>query len=413
MLAGAAAAAVAAALPALLRKPRTASATTPRLIHDPAKHLHVAAGLEYVVLDRTGELMRDGFFVPGAPDGMGAFARADGMIVLMRNHELWPSDAPLSGWRGEAKPKHLYDPKSLGAVTRIVVDPKELRVVESNLVLAGTNVNCAGGSSPFGWLSCEEETSAGHGYVFACPTDAREVIEPVPIRAYGRFKHESASVDPETMIAYLTEDRDDGCFYRFVPASRDRPFEGRLEALRLEGGEVDTGPLAAGQERRIGWVELGPELPQDDSLRTLALSKGAARVRRGEGMFFARGPRGAEIFFSATAGGPLGRGQVIRLRPEGDGGQLEVVWSGEGATGLEMPDNLVAAPDGRLFLAEDHGGVCGLRMLQPDGRVATIAESAQPGELAGVALSPEGDVLFANLQRQGLTVAIRGDFASL
>ncbi len=413
MLAGAAAAAVAAALPAFLRRPRTASATTPRLIHDPAKHLHVAAGLEYVVLDRTGELMRDGYFVPGAPDGMGAFARADGMIVLMRNHELWPSDAPLAGWRAEAKPKHLYDPKSLGAVTRLVVDPKELRVVESNLVLAGTNVNCAGGSSPFGWLSCEEETSPDHGYVFACPIDAREVIEPVPIRAYGRFKHEAASVDPETMIAYLTEDRDDGCFYRFVPASPERPFEGRLEALRLEGGEADTGPLAAGQERRIGWVELGPELPHDDSLRSLALSRGAARVRRGEGMFFARGPRGAEIFFSATAGGPLGRGQVIRLRPEGDGGQLEVVWSSEGATGLEMPDNLVAAPDGRLFLAEDHGGVCGLRMLQPDGRVATIAESAQAGELSGVALSPGGDVLFANLQRQGLTVAIRGDFASL
>lgn len=413
MLAGAAAAAVAAALPALLRRPRTASATTPRLVHDPAKLLHLAAGLEYVVLDRTGDLMRDGFLVPGAPDGMGAFARSDGMIVLMRNHELWPSDEPLSGWRGQAKPKHLYDPKSLGAVTRLVVDPKALRVVESNLVLAGTNVNCAGGSSPFGWLSCEEETSPDHGYVFACPTDARELIEPVPIRAYGRFKHEAASVDPETMIAYLTEDRDDGCFYRFVPTSPERPFEGRLEALRLVGGEADTGPLAAGQERRIGWVELGPELPTDDSLRQLALSRGAARVRRGEGMFFARGPRGAEIFFSATAGGPLGRGQVIHLRPEGDGGQLEVVWSGEGATGLQMPDNLVAAPDGRLFLAEDHGGVCGLRVLQPDGRVATIAEAAQPGEFAGVALSPEGDVLFANLQRQGVTVAIRGDLASL
>jgi uncharacterized protein len=413
MLAGAAAAAVAAALPVLLRKPRSANATTPRLVRDPAKRLNVASGLEYVVLDRTGDLMTDGYFVPGAPDGMGAFPRADGMIVLMRNHELWPSDAPLAGWNAQSAPKHLYDPKSLGAVTRLVVDPASLRVIESNLVLAGTNVNCAGGSSPFGWLSCEEETSPGHGYVFACPTDAREVVEPRPIRAYGRFRHESASVDPETMIAYLTEDRDDGCFYRFVPASRERPFEGRLQALRIEGGELDTGPLAAGDERRVGWVDLGRELPKDDSLRGLALSKGAVRVRRGEGMFFARGPRGAEIFFSATAGGPLGSGQVLRLRPEGEVGQLEVVWSGDDGVGLEMPDNLVAAPDGRLFLAEDHGGVCGLRMLQPDGRVATIAESAQPGELAGVALSPRGDVLFANLQRQGLTVAIRGDFASL
>jgi secreted PhoX family phosphatase len=404
---------VAAALPTLLRRPHSANATTRKLIHDPERRLHVAAGLEYVVLDRTGEVMRDGFYVPGAPDGMGAFARADGMIVLMRNHELWPSDAPLAGWRGQGQPKHLYDPKSLGAVTRLVVDPSSLRVIESNLVLAGTNVNCAGGASPFGWLSCEEETSPGHGYVFACPTDAREVIEPVPIRAYGRFKHESASVDPETMIAYLTEDRDDGCFYRFVPASSERPFEGSLQALRLEGGGTDTGQLAAREERTIAWVDLGPELPRDDSLRTLALSKGAARVRRGEGMFFARGARGAEVFFSATAGGPRGKGQVFRVRPEGDGGLLEVVWCGDEDTGLQMPDNLVAAPDGRLFLAEDHGGVCGLRMLQPDGRVATIAESAQPGELAGVALSPKGDVLFANLQRQGVTVAIRGDFASL
>jgi secreted PhoX family phosphatase len=52
----------------------------------------------------------------------------------------------------------------------------------------------------------------------------------------GRFNHEAVCIDPSTGIVYLTEDRDDGLLYRYIPV---RPGScrrgGRLEALRVEG----------------------------------------------------------------------------------------------------------------------------------------------------------------------------------
>ena len=48
----------------------------------------------------------------------------------------------------------------------------------------------------------------------------------------GRFNHEAAAVDPRTGIVYLTEDREDGLFYRFLPERRGRLHQGgRLQAL--------------------------------------------------------------------------------------------------------------------------------------------------------------------------------------
>ena len=67
---------------------------------------------------------------------------------------------------GQPVPAEAYDPEGTGGVTRVVLDAKSLELVSSNLVLAGTYWNCAGGLSPWGWLSCEETLSTGHGYVF-------------------------------------------------------------------------------------------------------------------------------------------------------------------------------------------------------------------------------------------------------
>ncbi|MFT3756490.1 MAG: DUF839 domain-containing protein [Pseudoxanthomonas sp.] len=41
---------------------------------------------------------------------------------------------------------------------------------------------------------------------------------PQRITAYGRFLHEAVAIDPADHAAYLTEDRSEGCLYRFVPA---------------------------------------------------------------------------------------------------------------------------------------------------------------------------------------------------
>jgi hypothetical protein len=158
-----------------------------------------------------------------------------GSWILMRNHELAPRHYAIGPYdRTHPAPAEAYDPEGLGGVSRLVIDPKTLAVTHSNLVLTGTELNCAGGLSPWGFLTCEETTSPNHGFVFLCATDTNAVAAPKRIPAYGRFVHEAATVDPATHIAYLTEDRVDAGFYRCVPKDKANPFEGQLQALRVK-----------------------------------------------------------------------------------------------------------------------------------------------------------------------------------
>ncbi|MEM6315407.1 MAG: alkaline phosphatase PhoX, partial [Planctomycetota bacterium] len=51
-----------------------------------------------------------------------------------------------------------------------------------------------------------------------------------------------------------------------------------------------------------------------------------------------------------------------------------------------------------------------LRGITPAGEFYTLAKNRVPGnsELAGVCFSPDGKTLFVNIQKNGLTVAVRG-----
>ncbi len=68
-------------------------------------------------------------------------------------------------------------------------------------------------------------------------------MEPLPIKAMGRFRHEAVAIDPRTGIAYLTEDMGDGygLFYRYLPNDRTKLLAGgKLQALMLpEGADAD------------------------------------------------------------------------------------------------------------------------------------------------------------------------------
>src|ERR1044072_3907339 len=101
--------------------------------------------------------------------------------------------------------------------------------------LSGPLRNCAGGRTPWNsWLSAEEETitpgakdadhadldpgvAERHGYIFAVDALSESLVDPIPLKAMGRFRHEAVAVDPQTGFAYLTEDRDDGLLHRFRP----------------------------------------------------------------------------------------------------------------------------------------------------------------------------------------------------
>jgi uncharacterized protein len=380
------------------------------LVDEPLGLLSVLPGFTVKLLDKTGDAMSDGFRVPAQPDGMGVFARGE-KLILLRNHELWSSPEG-GGYPDDAVPSEAYDREAFGGVSRLVLDRRTLQVESSNLVLTGTLRNCSGGPSPWGWLTCEEDTTTRHGFAFLCDVGADKLAKPQRIDGYGRFRHEAVAIEPATHVAYLTEDQPDGCLYRFVPTDKAKPFDGVLSAM-VVSGMSDTGKLGASDTPSVSWVALDDPASPADDLRMRARAKGASIVRRGEGISLRETATGVEVFIAATAGGADKRGQILKLSTAGDEATLSLVVEATGSGELDMPDNLCLGPNGHVFMAEDGVSPNGIRVITPDGGLLTLAVNRGGGEVAGVCMAPTGDVLFANLQQRGVTLAIEGPFAEL
>ncbi|HVI02057.1 MAG TPA: alkaline phosphatase PhoX, partial [Enhygromyxa sp.] len=320
------------------------------LVPDPEGILDLPAGFSYAILDQRGDDMTDGYRVPGRPDGMACFAGPDNTLILLRNHENSVGDIANGPYKlGQLPPAQAYEAAAMGGVTRVVLDGSSYERISSNLVLIGTVRNCAGGPSPWGWLSCEENVDINggvrHGYVFVCPADAETVQEPQPVVGYGRFNHEAVAVDPSTNICYLTEDRGDSCIYRFVPDDMAEPFVGKLQALKIVGvDEYDTNDMGENDVLDVEWVDIDEPDPNGDTVRAEAQGKGAALFVRGEGMWFFEG----QVYICSTSGGPAGAGQIFRLI-DGDSPTLELVVNSPSASVLDSPDNITVAPWGEVF----------------------------------------------------------------
>ncbi|AKM09489.1 alkaline phosphatase PhoX [Croceicoccus naphthovorans] len=399
----------------------TAPSPLGALVPDPAGILDLPLGMSYRIVSRLGDTMNDGLIVPDKADGMGCFALADRSLALVRNHELKVGDLPggplLSAYDhtpgGEAVP---------GGTTTLVLDPDTLEVRRQHRSLAGTIRNCAGGTTPWGsWLTCEEDVTrpgedAGkdHGWVFEVPAEAAGMVDPVPLKAMGRFRHEAAAVDPRTGIVYMTEDRDESVLYRFVPTVRGKLGRGgRLQAAALATGPCDTRnwPESDGMPNGVcslKWIDLdNPESPEDD-LRFQAARKGAAIFARGEGIHMGDG----EVYFCATSGGAAGLGQIFRLTPglNGAADQLDLFFESASETQFNYGDNLTVAPNGHLVVCEDqYTDVVDnhLRGIAPDGTAYPIGRLRLQTELAGACFSPDGRTFFVNAFSPAMTFAIR------
>jgi hypothetical protein len=189
-----------------------------------AGHLALPPGFQYKLFGVEGDPMSNGQPTPKAHDGMAAFALPNGNIRLIRNHEDRDSavNATLKG-----DPAKAYDLKGGGSCTSLEVDPVTRELVKDFIAISGTYVNCAGGPTPWGsWVTCEETTSGApqgfgkeHGYVFEIPAISETEVVATPLKGLGRFVHEALAVDPATWVTYLTEDRGDSGFYRYLPAA--------------------------------------------------------------------------------------------------------------------------------------------------------------------------------------------------
>ena len=388
-----------------LYQPRKIGAPLGDLVSDSNGMLDLPPGFSYQVLQRVGDQMTDGFNVPGAPDAMACFAGDDDSWVVMRNHEIHEG-SPVDPTLGFADNRG-------GGVTRLVVDRESGALRSSNFVLTGTSRNCAGGPSPYGWLSCEEVGEPGHGYVFLCDASASTLQAPHKLSALGRFPHEAAAFDEATGITYLTEDTSDSAIYRHLPDYPTKPFVGgELQALKVSSQDrfrLSEGPKV-GDAFDVEWVSVADPQALKASTRDQAHNMGAAFLSRGEGAWFAEG----HVYICSTDGGPNRRGQLYRLDILSDGmDRLTLVAQAESEDSFANPDNITVSPWGDVFLAEDGGPPNGVRVLKPDGSLDHFARNALNGgksEIAGICFSPDGKWLFLNLQWEGLTLAITGPF---
>ena len=205
----------------------------------PGNALALPKGFRYLRFGRAGSRMSDGLPTPTCHDGTGYFRGRGNTVWIVRNQEGFHP--------GRAHgPRRAYDRVAQGGVTVSHFNGASGKLLGSALVLNGTDNNCNGGVTPWGsWLSGEENTvgkrqgfEREHGYVFEVPARATSPVDPVPIRAMGRFVHEACPVDPRTGIVYMTEDNGDpgDGFYRYVPDHRGKLHRGgKLQMLAIKG----------------------------------------------------------------------------------------------------------------------------------------------------------------------------------
>lgn len=433
--------------------------------------LALPAGFSYTVVAESGVTdIHDGTGAvigktPERPDGTGAFAAPNQHVRLVQNHEASPgADLPVPLLAGT-----VYDPGALGGGCTVIETAQDGSRISEWVGLSGTYSNCAGGVTPWGtWLTCEEtEARAGtdtltkdHGYVFEVFPDAPTAQSPEPIKAWGRYPHEAVVVERGRQRVYLTEDASNpnGLLYRWTAPSGTvlNPYiarslsenAGTLEALVVLTNDGSVLPdLAYVTAAQIGrpftttWKAVDDRQGLTTSVRKQFADGEITRSKKLEGAW---GDNSGLYFAASYAFNPADlpanatkhdgqiwyydyRSQTLTLQAYFPYNELlhqdPPGW--EAALGLSIdlafdgPDNVHVSPYGPLIIAEDGATAQHLLSWSRDWGAQAIArnlivlEQSDLGgnvysEMTGPTFSPNGKVLFGNVQEPGHCFALRG-----
>ena len=352
--------------------------------------------------------VRDGLAVPNAFDGMCAFPLPNGNVRLIRNHEMID---PAT--EGIAIGDPHYDSRASGGTTSLEVRISEqdgelaVELVDEFVSLAGTLRNCAGGPTPWGsWLSCEE-TIAGpesgydkpHGYVYEVPVDATGPVDPVAAARDGTLLARGGSRG--SGYGDRLPDRGHGGPRRFLSLHPGHPRSARRRrqtsdlAVTDQPGYDTREGQTPGTVLPVHWVDIAD--PERAAFHLgLGLAAGAARFNRLEGIT----PGDSGMYFVSSGGGDAQSGQVFHYLPtSAAAGELRLVFESPSPDILDQPDNMTMTPEGGVLLCEDGFGEQLIRELDGEGRLVNLVRSVLSApEFAGPCFSPDGRVLFFNVQ---------------
>ncbi len=316
--------------------------------------LRLPEGFDARLVARGHEHVADtGYAWHEASDGSATFPATGGGWILVSNSEAL-----------------------VGGASAIRFGP-DGEVEDAYRILSGTTQNCSGGGTPWGtWLSCEETEA---GLVWECDPTGRARAVPRP--AMGVFKHEAAAVDPRGRRIYLTEDLEDGAFYRFTPRRWPDLSDGLLEVALVEAGG------------RTRWASVPDPSARRD--RTRRQVPGATAFKRGEGIWH----DGGIVYVATTADHRVHAYDTRRER-------FDVIYDGLASRSAPLlrVDQLVASRAGEVFVCEDIAtDEIDIGVIDRRGRMTRFLSATgrqhQASELTGVTFDPSGSRMYFASQR--------------
>ena len=405
---------------------------------------------------------------PDRTDGTGVFATSKG-YRLVQNHELNPgATLPVPQVAGTIYDSGVTG----GGCTVVDLDRAGRRRAEWVGLSGTISNCAGGVTPWNSWLTCEEtEAKSGtvsggqtlaenHGFVFEVFPATPSAQVPKPIKAWGRFPHEAVVVAPDRTRVYLTEDASspNGLLYRWTAPASYRIHaglandlngnQGRLEALVVLAPDGSILPDLAyvtsaqiGRPFRTRWADVPDRQAASTSVRKQFSDGEITRSKKLEGawgdrhgLYFAASFAIADTDLPANATKHDGQiwyydyaKETLTLKAyfpynpllHSENPNWETTIGDSLDLAFDGPDNVHVAPYGSLIIAEDGNTANHLISwsdevgAQAIARNLIVLEQSSLGgnvysEMTGPTFTPDGSLLFANVQEPGHTFVIRG-----